>query len=44
VKFRDEPPHARCRGVACLLPFMCVLALIAIFWMRNFSVFHGLRL
>jgi hypothetical protein len=29
---------------ACLVPFMCVLALIAIFWMRNFSVFHGLRL
>jgi hypothetical protein len=29
---------------ACLLPFMCVLTLIAIFWMRNFSVFHGLRL
>ena len=29
---------------ALLLPFMCVIALIAIFWMRNFSVFRGLRL
>ena len=29
---------------ALLLPFMCAIALIAIFWMRDFSVFSGLRL
>jgi uncharacterized membrane protein YfcA len=29
---------------ALLLPFMCVIALIAIFWVRDFSVFRGLRL
>jgi hypothetical protein len=29
---------------ALLLPFMCVVALIVIFWMRDFSVFRGLRL
>lgn len=27
-----------------LLPFMIAIALIAIFWMRDFSVFRGLRL
>lgn len=27
-----------------LLPFMIVVALIAIFWIRDFSVFRGLRL
>ena len=31
-------------GFALLLPFMIVIALIAILWMRNFSVFRGLRL
>jgi len=29
---------------AMLLPFMCALAIVAIFWLRDFSVFHGLRL
>jgi hypothetical protein len=29
---------------ALLLPFMSVIALIAIFWIRDFSVFRGLRL
>jgi glucose-6-phosphate-specific signal transduction histidine kinase len=29
---------------ALLLPFMIVIALIAIFWTRDFSVFRGLRL
>ena len=29
---------------ALLLPFMIVIALIAIFWIRDFSVFRGLRL
>jgi hypothetical protein len=29
---------------ALLLPFMCVIALIAIFWTRDFSVFRGLRI
>ena len=27
-----------------LLPFMIVVALIAVFWMRDFSVFRGLRI
>ena len=27
-----------------LLPFMSVIALIAIFWIRDFSVFRGLRI
>ena len=27
-----------------LLPFMIVIALIAILWMRDFSVFRGLRI
>ena len=31
-------------GFTLLLPFMIVIALIAILWFRDFSVFRGLRL